>query len=167
MKKFTKNIKSDKYNLTKKWGSFDLTGAEIDNNIIELLIDFSRINNRFRIGEYFETDAVGNKRFYSLDEIYTTYKNSTYFEGNYPFTVDVVRDIHLFVKNNEPILLEYDTRIINRFNKLINTFNPPTAKIYLNKLAIKRIKGSLDNFEILLKEHKITFLWNTVRIETL
>lgn len=159
-------MKIDKYTINKKWGSFDLAGVDINNNIIELLIDFSCVNNRFRIGEYFEIDSVGNKKFYCLKELYSIYKNGNYFGSNYPFTIDVVRDIHLFIKNNEPILIEYDTRKINRFNKYVNTFNPPITKIYLDKSGIIRIKGSLDSFEIFFPEHKIIFLWYTLRMET-
>ncbi|MCK4655036.1 MAG: hypothetical protein KAU01_11395 [Candidatus Cloacimonetes bacterium] len=149
---------------TKDWGSFDFSLSDIKKNIIDLLIDFSLVNNRFRIGQYFDVGPTKNEKFYTLNEIHNIYKDEPYFGENYPFTYDIVRDVNFLIENNEPILIEYDTRIINRFNKIYSVFNPPITKISFKVNSITRVKGNLTNLEIHTDNCKLILLWNTLRI---
>jgi len=160
-------MKINKQTIIRNWGSFDFSLSDIKTNIIDLLIDFNHVNGRFRVGQYFDVGPTKNEKFYTLNEIHSLYKTEPYFGENYPFTNDVVSDVNLLIENNEPILIEYDTRIINRFNKLYSVFNPPITKISFKINSITRVKGNLTNFEIHTDNCKIIFLWNTLRINAI
>jgi hypothetical protein len=153
-----------KKELKNKWISCNLVGKDIEKNFVELMMDFCSYNSNYRVGSYFCLSAALENVFIDLKTIYNTFNNIKDYEYDHIPNLAINYVSYRFVKNNEPVTIELDSRILNKFDRCFPLNNNTPIKVLIKRNELESVFGDLELLVINTKCFSVELRTNSIKI---